>query len=98
MELPTNKLITILLALIVLVAVIMLFSGTVGGIGDDLNAESAIRNCCNKFRASGCSDLNICCELDYLGEGTEPICLKQMYELRDAADMTDEQIKKICSC
>ncbi len=54
MDLAINKLIVLIMVMVVLVGIIMLLTGSIGGIGKGLNDESSVRNCCHKYKANNC--------------------------------------------
>ena len=88
MDLPINKLVLLIIFIVVLFTAAVILLGITLPVGDQINLENQIRQCCQAYRANGCDlDVQISC-----ADGT------YMDYLAGKAKYSEEQVNMTCGC
>ncbi|MBU3904567.1 MAG: hypothetical protein KJ906_00250 [Nanoarchaeota archaeon] len=91
MDLAINKMITIVLVIVVLVALLLVLSGTVTEPGRSLGEQSKLKSCCGKYLANDCNPATIgfieCDDGNFLSDFVIP-----------NGDYSEDQIYSLCDC
>jgi hypothetical protein len=89
-----NKIVLLIIFLIILAAAFYMLFGISSPIGDELNLQNQLRQCCLAFRASGCDDISVICNEETM-ESFGSIAIKLNM---NGNDNSYDLAKDFCGC
>lgn len=83
-----NKLVLLIIFLVILFLILILLFGIGGPIGERINLENELRQCCIAYRAGGCERKDILCNSHFLWELVDKLKINS----------DDNQLRCFCNC